>query len=946
MKRLIYTNDFLIHSWAEESVYHRWLPDFFRPIWKAVTSTPVGDFCQLKNRDCQTFSREQFFALSGISDVKPTYFSYDSVCLSEASKDYLRSFLDDVIIIGLELGAGLRELLTSLDVTYLSMSFHSFKLLDDLPLLFTTNRSDLFSCLESYRIPSVCFEASANYWKIYMREHRSVNDSWIEDNSVLFIGQMPVDESTRRGNDYLTILDFAEELENYARSYSRIYYVPHPFLPDREVLFDKIRQFPFVTIVDNMPTYHLLASEKIVKVIGISSSVLYEAQYFGKEIEYLYRPLYDIDVPFAPNSYVSIGNAIMTTGFWHDLFGSFTHVYERQNVVVFPEKCNRLRELRELYWGYSSFDKTKQLESSVSALKCGFIELEKKIVEPRINKEDVSLLSGECFQPDASINRFHQECVMLECEINRLHQECARRDDEINRLHQECTRRDDIIHTLFTSKGWRMLTFYYRLSDKIIPPRSLQRRIAASMYRSAKFFIKKSWQAGKKIKNKLVLYDQGCKAGKAFPLIKQIPILNIDRFKEIVSSLHTEDLVIFIRGDLHSSSGYANYIRDIIQILKLHCHYVCGADIHYNIFDCSHDSNIDVYNDSSLKDIAQFTEAKHINLLVLNITTPDNFAYIPGAQNIGCFFWETDRFPPTMQWKNAIEKMDYMWAPTGFVKDVIVNNGYSRPVAVIPWPQHSHKISTTLTPVFISAHNEFAFVVPESLSELRQRYKMVFLAIKKYCPRKGFLILLEEWMDFIASTQQEKVCLIIKTSHLNNTVEPLVLYNELTDAINTLKRQYGLSVVHIYFIFDLLDNVEMEYLYACSDAQISTALGEGFGGPVVESLLRGKPAITARHSSYEYLLSPDYPLLMKNDYVNVGLIGNDIYSLSSKWSIVRHGELSRAIETFSKMSNSQRKAVANSASHKILASCAHSIVERKIFYELKKIGFRYNCNAS
>jgi len=54
------------------------------------------------------------------------------------------------------------------------------------------------------------------------------------------------------------------------------------------------------------PVYRMLPNNKIRTVFGLSSSVIVEVKYFGKNTEFMYRPVLTFGQPDDPASYARI----------------------------------------------------------------------------------------------------------------------------------------------------------------------------------------------------------------------------------------------------------------------------------------------------------------------------------------------------------------------------------------------------------------------------------------------------------------------------------------------------------------------------------------------------------------------------------------------------------------------------------------------------------------
>lgn len=356
--KIVFTSDFLYHSPCQ-GIHHFWCIDLLNPIIEQVTNKQCIDLYKIKNKQNEFFSRKKFFELSDISNVQEVYYNYDVSKLKKASFEYLQSFIDkDTFIIGMELGKEIRDIFTELNIPYISFWFHSWKLFDDNFFMLNTNRSNIFDILQKYKVPKHKFDFYAKYYTLWTKSR----NIWqklenLEKNSVLFIGQTMRDKSTDKNGTFLNILHFKNRMEELSKEYSKIYYLAHPYAVPNQEIETYIKETPYIKKM-NIPTYHILTSEQISKVVSVSSSVLYEAQFFKKEIEYLYKPLHNIDGRFEDDTWISIYQDYFNPIFWKDIFSSFMEVNDNcKNENYFFECKNKTRELSNIFHGYNAFDR-------------------------------------------------------------------------------------------------------------------------------------------------------------------------------------------------------------------------------------------------------------------------------------------------------------------------------------------------------------------------------------------------------------------------------------------------------------------------------------------------------------------------------------------------------------------------------------------------------------
>ncbi|MDR1941596.1 MAG: alpha-2,8-polysialyltransferase family protein [Endomicrobium sp.] len=364
IKKIIFTTDFLFHSENDKGTYHFWTVKLFATIIESVTGIKIEE---LKNLG---FSRDEFYRLSGILNTESRYYTYDISKITKESVSYLKSFIDkETLVICVELGIDLRNILNNLGVNFINFWFHSYKLFDDTLLMINTNNCEIFKLLNNYKVPQEQFYFYANYWQTRIIRDKTFNDSFLEDNSAVFIAQTYKDKSVEKDKKFLNILDYKDEIENLSKKYNKIYYIAHPLCPINDEIKDYINAKRYLIELTDFPTYFLLASNKIKEVISISSSVLYEAQFFNKKINYLYKPLFNIDGEFGLNTFISVYNDYFNPSFWSSVLAPVTQTgSEVLNRNLFFNHKNKLRDAANSYMGYKFLSPVKQLETTVNEL--------------------------------------------------------------------------------------------------------------------------------------------------------------------------------------------------------------------------------------------------------------------------------------------------------------------------------------------------------------------------------------------------------------------------------------------------------------------------------------------------------------------------------------------------------------------------------------------------
>ena len=225
------------------------------------------------------------------------------------------------------------------DEVVLNLSIHPIRFTDDIFFNFETNDEKLKEKLRKYEIN---YDIFYNYADIVKATYiKSVKKEKYKKKSLLIVGQTEFDKVIFDGQKYLSLLDYSIELKSLSNRYEYIYFKPHPYANNNYIFKNLKKELKNIEIVyDNI--YHLLSSENIKCVVGLNSSVLYEAKYFQKEVNFLYKPYFDIG-----GNDIGIYGNYFNSSFWAD-------VLELEDTKIsLPFVPNRLRKSINDFWGYN-----------------------------------------------------------------------------------------------------------------------------------------------------------------------------------------------------------------------------------------------------------------------------------------------------------------------------------------------------------------------------------------------------------------------------------------------------------------------------------------------------------------------------------------------------------------------------------------------------------------
>ncbi|MDR2526567.1 MAG: alpha-2,8-polysialyltransferase family protein, partial [Rickettsiales bacterium] len=202
----------------------------------------------------------------------------------------------------------MRQLLDEIGVTFVNLWFAPYKLFEDEFFILNTNDESIFYKLINYKTPEEHFYYYGNYYKAFIKNRLGFRDDFLCDNSVLFVGQCMTDISVLKDGVFLNITHFKEKISNLLSQYSKIYYIDHPFCKNVAHIDKYINQTKNIEKLEQIPTYYLLSSDKIKKVVGISSSILDEAKYFEKDVEFFFESIFQFNCKFGINNFINIYN--------------------------------------------------------------------------------------------------------------------------------------------------------------------------------------------------------------------------------------------------------------------------------------------------------------------------------------------------------------------------------------------------------------------------------------------------------------------------------------------------------------------------------------------------------------------------------------------------------------------------------------------------------------
>lgn len=206
---------------------------------------------------------------------------------------------------------------------------------------------------------------------------------------------------------------------------------------------------------------------------------------------------------------------------------------------------------------------------------------------------------------------------------------------------------------------------------------------------------------------------------------------------------------------------------------------------------------------------------------------------LEGRYNIGCWFWELEKFPD--EWLPALADVDEILVSSGFVAD-IVRQVTNKPVLHVPLPVVEQPDSGLQRCDFGLRESDFVFLCSFDFNS--------FLA------RKNPLAVIEAFRRAFACGRED-VRLLVKSS--NGHRHP----NELNDLLQAVAADARIIVRDT-----VIDRSHVQALQRCADAYVSLHRSEGFGLGLAESMRMGKPVIaTAWSGNMEFMTAENSCLI-------------------------------------------------------------------------------------
>jgi glycosyltransferase involved in cell wall biosynthesis len=338
-----------------------------------------------------------------------------------------------------------------------------------------------------------------------------------------------------------------------------------------------------------------------------------------------------------------------------------------------------------------------------------------------------------------------------------------------------------------------------------------------------------------------------------------------------------------IRAPIATRSGYGDAARDIARHI-----------IEYEKFDVLihsvpwGDTPMNALDEKNPKDKMLMDRILKENLttrpdLFVSVTVPNEFEPV-GKYNIGITAGiETTLASP--EWIMGCNRMDTVWCMSNFSKEVLANSKYNqqspngqpmgelkveKPLDVL------HNCIDTKIMRKIEYESELDKSIKTKLDEIPEKFNYLFVGHWLRGDfgedRKNVGVLVKIFLETFKQVKNNQPGLILKTSGAGFSI---LDQEDIIKKINfikaSVKLENGQKLPNVYLLHGELTDSEMNSLYNHPKVKVHVSFtkGEGFGRPLLEASMSGKPIVASGWSGHMDFTNKDQSLLVSGQLTNV-----------------------------------------------------------------------------
>lgn len=354
--------------------------------------------------------------------------------------------------------------------------------------------------------------------------------------------------------------------------------------------------------------------------------------------------------------------------------------------------------------------------------------------------------------------------------------------------------------------------------------------------------------------------------------------------------------LLLFRGPVKTRSGYGAHSRDLLQALY-----------EMDLFDIKIDScNWGVTPLTALEEDNSFHRWIETNVVTQLSKTPDVYVQVTvpnefqrvGKINIGITAGIETTVAPK-DWIDGCNRMDLIIVTSKFSKDVLLSTVYNETENNTGKLVKQHKIEKPIEVLFEGVdttifNNEYKGIDIDIKEDFAYLFVGHWLRGDLGQDRKDVGMLIKCFMESFKD-DEDKPALILKTSSSTFSIKER---ENMRMKIERITKDYE-NPPSVYLLFGELTNSEMNELYNHPKikSMVSITKGEGFGRPLLEFSMTGKPIIASNWSGHKDFLPMDKAIMIGGSLTDVHDSAIDSFIIKgSKWFTANYNEFAEVLK--------------------------------------------------
>ena len=335
--------------------------------------------------------------------------------------------------------------------------------------------------------------------------------------------------------------------------------------------------------------------------------------------------------------------------------------------------------------------------------------------------------------------------------------------------------------------------------------------------------------------------------------------------------------VVLVTAPVGTRSGYGAHSRDIVRsLIELDKYDVKVWPVRWG------NTPMNALNDMEPRDkiiidrLLQTPQLPQQPDIHMHIVVPNEFSPI-GKYNIGVTAGlECTACPP--EWIQGMNKMDLNIVPSTFVKNTMTSISFDIQDEKTKQLKGQLKLDKPIEVLFEGADsdtykktNELSKSIVDEMKSIEESFNFLYvghwLQGKLGEDRKDTGMLVKVFLETFKN-QKNKPGLILKTSGASFSV---LDREEMIKKIKNIKESVSGDLPNVYLLHgDLSDNeINNLYNHPKVKAHVNITHGEGFGRPLLEASISGKPVIASSWSGHLDFLNSKQSVLVSGQMVDV-----------------------------------------------------------------------------